>query len=177
MAKTHIAMGVSAGLAIADIFLNSANFYFLVMVFFGSVFPDIDERGSYISNRMKFVSMLLSNIFEHRGVTHTLVIVLLYGIVIMNTFYYFDLYNEGLMIASGFMIGNIAHIIADMATPSGVSIFYPLSDKRMHLLPKGLRVKTFSKKERYIILPLFSALMVFLLYKYSVDMGILAQSF
>ena len=39
-------------------------------VIIGSVLPDIDEENSYIGNRFKLFSIVISSLIKHRGITH-----------------------------------------------------------------------------------------------------------
>jgi len=127
-------------------------------VLFGSTFPDIDEPGSYIGRKLPFISRILSIFIQHRGITHTLLILFLY---IALFFFVETNYKEYIgsmaeMFFLGFIIGNLGHILGDMTTKSGVTIFYPFTSKSFGLMPKSYRYITGSAVEYLVVFPLFS---------------------
>lgn len=170
-AKTHIASSLSMGMGVviyaAEVLNYSLSIFsllvFLVGVFSGSLFPDIDEPSSKIGNKFKIVSEILSLFVKHRGVTHTFLIVLFYfvlGIWLANDISSFADSEPDIIhiLFFGFILGNLFHIIGDMMTKGGVPFFWPISNKNIGLLPKSLRFYTFGIIEMFVVLPLFSML-------------------
>ena len=135
----------------------------LAGVIFGSTFPDIDEPQSYIGRKIPFVSFFLSAFIQHRGITHTFIILFLYVLLFYFLQSYFDLYfdERAEIFMLGFIFGNIGHIFGDATTKSGVAVFYPFSSKQFGMLPKRYRYVTGSSVEYIIILPIFSALLFY----------------
>lgn len=139
-------------------------YLFAVGVLLGSVFPDIDEPGSYIGRKFPLFSNTLSLFIKHRGITHTLLVLLFYVMV-----YYFLSFTIGFSgrvlglmddVFAGFIIGNIGHILGDMTTKSGVSLFYPLTKKNIGILPKSLRYYTGSPVEVFLVRPFFMVILL-----------------
>lgn len=80
----------------------------------GSLLPDIDHPGSKLGRRVPIISHIMY-LFGHRGITHSLLFVLilaLLGEFVSPVFY-------------GLAIGSAVHIAGDMLTPSGVPFFWP----------------------------------------------------
>lgn len=118
MYKTHVAVGILAGL-IAMNYFDVNKYAFLGAVVFGSLFVDIDENESYIGRRTWPVSNVVELFFGHRGMIHSIWA----GGLIFSVLYFFGY----LSISLGFLLGYISHLAADMLTVEGVRLFYPVS--------------------------------------------------
>lgn len=92
----------------------------------GTVFPDIDEPHSWIGSRTRGVSDVIHLIFGHRGLTHSLVglILAFLTVLLMATLTSFNL-----MTGMYFVIGYGLHLIEDSFSKSGVKWLLPLTDK------------------------------------------------
>ena len=93
------------------------------MIIFGTLFPDIDEPNSTISKAVPgFIPTLIKRIFGHRGITHTIV-----GIIGFSILLYMFLTSIKaefpLIYTLSFAWGYTLHIIEDMTTYSGVKGF------------------------------------------------------
>lgn len=84
---------------------------------FGALLPDIDHPQSWAGRKMRVVSVPLSMIVGHRGITHSLlaVVAALVTLTVMGT---------GGM-AAPVVIGYLSHLLADGLTPSGVPLLWP----------------------------------------------------
>lgn len=172
--KTHIISSLVFGIVIAKYldfvgisFDDVGSFYvYLFAVAFGATFPDIDEPHSYIGRKLPIFSHVLSLFVSHRGITHTLLLIFLY-FLIANYFVLEPFYR---IIAFGFLIGNVGHVLGDMTTRSGVAIFYPIYNENIGLLPKEFRYFTGSMMEYVVVLPLFSSILLWQLYKISLTL-------
>ncbi|QJC30230.1 metal-dependent hydrolase [Enterobacteriaceae endosymbiont of Neohaemonia nigricornis] len=86
--------------------------------------PDIDHSKSIISKKLKYFSYIITKLFNHRGFTHSLcAIYLIYYIlqIISNKIIFLKM-----DIQLGLIIGYCTHIIADIITPHGVLLLWPL---------------------------------------------------
>lgn len=110
----------------------------------GSLLPDIDSdegtlrqmTGTARSNGCfgLLASLGISAITGgHRALTHTLLVT---GTIAGVAWW---IHAPWLM---AFAIGYVAHIVADMLTRAGVPLLWPISDRRIHLLPGFLRIST-----------------------------------
>lgn len=92
----------------------------------GAVFPDIDEPHSWIGARTKGVSHVINLVFGHRGITHSLVglILSLLTVLLMAT-----LANFNVITGMYFALGYALHLVEDSFSKSGVKWLLPLTDK------------------------------------------------
>ncbi len=119
MFKTHLSLGVLAGLFFMRQFSLEAPWVFLIIVGFSSILPDIDTKNSWIGRRFKPVSWILSLLFGHRKLFHSVVFALLIFIVL-----YFLTVSY---VAAAFLIGYVVHVLVDGLTVQGVKPFFPFS--------------------------------------------------
>ena len=156
--QTHIAGGLLAGVSTLNpvankLSLNSNLASIESMVFIsgaviGSLFPDIDHKGSYIGRKARITSTVASVLFGHRGVTHSPI-----PLGIFPLFLYFA---SKLFIVSplvkiwfiGFFIGVLSHIFLDMLTKGGVPLLLPFSRKKISLT----NIKTGSVGEKLVMI-------------------------
>lgn len=136
-------------------------FIYIYFSYFGSLFPDLDMRGSYISKRFPTIYKKFGSKLTHRGLTHSLVFI--YALC-----YLFNLlvkYSSNnvvfICLSSGFIVGYVSHILLDIITKEGIQLFYPIC-VNISLLP----IKTSSKTEK-IIYKILNFIFIFLLgYKF-----------
>ena len=90
----------------------------------GGLMPDLDHPKSALGRRIPLISYPLSQLFGHRGFTHSLlmVVILLAVLVFGTTSPSFDGLRWMVM---PLIIGYLSHILGDALTPSGVPLFYP----------------------------------------------------
>ena len=168
--KTHIVSSLVVGLATAKYLGNHIGLHihsdfefsiYLLAVAFGAVFPDIDEPNSFIGRKFGIFSQIFSTFFKHRGITHTVIIILFYlGVLSLFVLAYYS--NPLYKIAGiGFVVGNIGHILGDSSTKSGVPLLYPLYDKNFGILPKRFRYVTGGTIEYVFVLPAFLMILTY----------------
>ncbi len=118
MFKTHIAMGFLVGLLTLPYLPVQNKFLFLILVAVCASLPDIDHARSKINNQFQLFK-IVSFLFRHRGIMHSLLAVLILGVLAYRYL--------GHDIAYAFFIGFTAHILGDALTKNGVELFYPLT--------------------------------------------------
>ena len=136
--KTHIAGGVALAsitslIAVRTGYIDQNHILLqqatiLTASGLGSLLPDIDMKGSTISNSNKLVSFFTSLIFTHRGFTHSplaLFIVATISFIVSKIIGA----GNGTWIAAGFSLGYASHILLDSFNPKGVPLLYPLKRK------------------------------------------------
>lgn len=148
---------------------------YIVSLYLGSLFPDIDHPKSYLGSKLSIISKFISSKFAHRSFTHS--ILLIYCLILLFTLigiilkifypYIYSAINIYLFtIECGFVIGCLSHIFFDMFNPSGVCIFYP-STKR-YRLPLAPAIKLHSSCEKNLRSFLsFLTYILFIFYLYS----------
>jgi len=110
----------------------------------GALFPDIDEPRSYMGRRLWFLSWPIRFFTAHRETTHSFLFVLPFAALLYALLVPFGMSAP---MAVAFAAGNVAHVLGDMATKGGCPVFYPVSERRYHLLPPLLRFRTGSLAE------------------------------
>jgi len=111
--STHVLFGVSLSIFILS--PRPSNLvYIIAMSIIGSYLPDADLR------------------IKHRMMLHNLFVLMLFSIMFYLVLDYISSYDPLLLVIS-FDIGFISHILLDMFTYAGVSLFYPFSKKRYRI--------------------------------------------
>jgi len=118
--KTHLIAGLAAGEAAQYL----AGYYpgdpfFLGACLAGAIIPDICHSGSKIGRKLPFLSRIISLLFGHRTVTHSLFFMILAGLAAS----FFSI-SPGIRL--GLLVGIGSHLLLDAATPQGVSLLWPL---------------------------------------------------
>ncbi|SCI25629.1 metal-dependent hydrolase [Romboutsia sp. Marseille-P6047] len=129
------------------------NFYYRIILlliyiyfsYFGSLLPDIDMRGSYISKRFPFVYKKIGKHLKHRGFTHSLLFLSVLYFLSDLLLKYTDNNIVFICLCAGIIIGSMSHICLDLLTKEGVELFYPIT-----INFSILSIKTSSKLEKNI---------------------------
>lgn len=120
MAKSHVVVGFAAWVAAAPLLhLPPLDPTYLALAVAGSLLPDIDHPHSWIGRRTRPVSTAIARALGHRGLTHSAVAVV--GLVVL-------LLHAGLRQGpvSALAVGYLSHLAADMLTPRGLRLAWPL---------------------------------------------------
>lgn len=93
----------------------------------GSLLPDIDHPRSWIGRRIPMISIPLSALVGHRGITHSLLAILTTAFVgIMGlTRWGMDL-GQWAPLVAGLCLGYASHLFGDWASNSGIPLLWPL---------------------------------------------------
>lgn len=113
MMKTHLAMGILAGLILMPYVDNK--WIFMSVVILSTLLPDIDSMHSYLGKRIWFRP--LQWFVKHRGLLHSLSFCLLVCLL-------FALFLP--ILALPFFVGYGVHLFADSITIEGVRLWWPL---------------------------------------------------
>jgi inner membrane protein len=153
-AGTHILAGVFVGYAVgAGAALSPVELYALGAVGgLCAMIPDIDHPQSAIRRKTGLLGHLAAFWMNHRGITHTLLAVLL--MLLISSLLVSPL------VALVMTAAYASHLLLDACTPSGVPVFGPVSWRRVHALPRGLRVRTGSFAEKGVLLGMLVLLYV-----------------
>ncbi len=120
MARSHVIVGLAAWVAAAPVLhLSPVDPIYLGAAMFGALLPDIDHPRSWVGRRSKPVSTVMAAVLGHRGITHSAVAVA--GLVAL-------LAHSGSQrgAASALAIGYLSHLAADLLTPRGLRLAWPL---------------------------------------------------
>jgi inner membrane protein len=92
----------------------------------GSLLPDIDEPKSYIGSKSKSTSFFIKFFFGHRGITHSILFISIFHLLLFILFKY---KNINISILYLFTIGYFSHLAVDFITKGGIPLLYP-NEKR-----------------------------------------------
>jgi inner membrane protein len=120
MFKTHLMVGILAGLLAIKVLTPHNQILFIVLVMFASLLPDIDHPDSKIGSKVKIVGFL----FEHRGFFHSLIATILFSVLAYSFL--------GMIGLQAVAIGYLSHLFADSLTREGIMFLYPLTKRRMN---------------------------------------------
>ncbi len=124
--RTHFTTSLAVGLPIM-VATNSLSIGSIAALGLGAVFPDIDEPHSWIGSRTRGLSDLIKGIFGHRGITHSIVgLILGFLTVILMT----SIINFNILTGLFFVLGYGLHLIEDSFSKSGIKWLIPLTDKK-----------------------------------------------
>lgn len=146
---------------------------------FGALLPDLDASDAKIKhlevgygkgkNRLAIKpfylpSWIISSIFKHRAVLHSLFTTIIVG---FSGYYLVQYLNQWVSFLNAefwlvLMLGYLSHLLADGLTKSGVPLLWPWSHK-FHLLPRSLCVKTGSLPENLISVLALAGVVIFVL--------------
>ncbi|RLE39226.1 hypothetical protein DRJ17_01750 [Candidatus Woesearchaeota archaeon] len=124
--KTHIAFGLFAALVSFRLFKMNwlMTGIFFVVVTIATLMPDIDKPESKFGRRTGILSKIVSLLFGHRGIMHSVWLL----VAIPAVLWLFI--NR--IIAWAFFIGYGAHLLSDSLTLMGVNWFHPFRFLRTH---------------------------------------------
>ena len=127
MAGSHIALGAAAWLVAAPhLGLPAAAPACLGLAILGSLLPDIDHPKPWLGKRLRPLSSTIASALGHRGVTHSALALagcawgLMYG-------------GAPRWVVDPLAVGYISHLAADILTPAGLRLAWPL--RRTWALP------------------------------------------
>ncbi|KAF0224346.1 MAG: putative membrane-bound metal-dependent [Rhodospirillaceae bacterium] len=118
MAGSHIAVGAALWAVTARLSgLEAVDPQSLAAAALGALLPDIDHPHSWAGRKVRFISVPLSLLLGHRGLTHSALAVLAGAVLlaIMGTGW----------LAAPVVVGYLSHLLADGLTPSGVPLLWP----------------------------------------------------
>lgn len=145
--RTHLAFSFLIGLYIIDFLKIKNQILFVIILLFFSIFPDIDESSSRIFKKLRPFSYL-AVLLGHRSILHTVYFPLAIALVL----FIFDMKLLSLAV----LIGYLSHLFLDLITKRGITLFYPLTKKR---------IKGFIKVGSLIETIFFVILIVLIVYK------------
>lgn len=186
--KTHIAIGITAALAVSSNQPVENRLILVLVSAISSLIPDLDHPKGKLNQKillinnnfyrilfylsLGFISICLYYLMEikaflylgiisfligissHRGFTHSII-----GFLISLTIIKLCMGNFGVeYIYTGFTIGYVLHILADLFTIKGVKLFYPLKNN----ISFPIKIRTNSKIENIIFI-LLGIVSIFLL--------------
>src|SRR5690349_3101028 len=120
MAGSHVLIGTAAWLyASRRLGLPQLDPVGLGLAAVGSLLPDIDHPKSWLGRRFRLVSVPLAAALGHRGFTHSALALAVCAAALR--------WNGGhWRQALPFVIGHASHLAADLVTPAGLCLAWPV---------------------------------------------------
>jgi inner membrane protein len=120
MARSHVVVGLAAWIAAAPaLHVSALDPAYLGLAVAGSLLPDIDHPKSWVGRRTRPMSTALAAMLGHRGVTHSAFAVVALTLLLLHAGY-----HRGGVLALA--VGYLSHLAADMLTPRGLRLAWPL---------------------------------------------------
>jgi inner membrane protein len=120
MARSHVVIGAATWIAAAPMLhLPSLDPIYLGLAVAGSLLPDIDHPKSWVGRRTRPISTALAASLGHRGITHSAIAVVGLTLLLLHAGYQ----RAGV---SALAVGYLSHLAADMLTPRGLRLTWPL---------------------------------------------------
>jgi inner membrane protein len=127
MARSHVVAGAAAWVLAAPLLhLPALQPAYLSLAVAGALLPDIDHPASWIGRRTRPLSTVLASVLGHRGITHSLVAVAALVALLSHA-------GVRRSIVAALCVGYLSHLAADMLTPRGLRLAWPL--RRTWTLP------------------------------------------
>jgi inner membrane protein len=153
MAKSHVIVGLAAWIAAAPLLhLSPVDPIYLSLAVTGSLLPDVDHPQSWVGRRTRPVSTAIAAVLGHRGVTHSAIALVGLVVLLLHT----GNRSGGV---SALAVGYLSHLAADMLTPRGLRLAWPL--RKTWRLPL---CRTGSPMESVIVFVLVCGIAWYLLY-------------
>ena len=143
--KTHLCAGVCAGTAFAlwaDLPLAQAGIAAAAGLI-GGVIPDLDHRKSKVTQKTGLLGFFSSHLLKHRGILHTPIIYIILSAILTLSFEDSPMIHAAIF---GAFVGELSHLFLDMLNQSGIPLLWPITRKRISLLP----IQTGGKMDRAI---------------------------
>ncbi len=109
---THLLVAIVCALFFIQFFSFWKYMVFLILFLFSALLPDIDHSGSLLGKKLWPFSGVLSFIFGHRGLLHS--------VFVPFAFLFLGWYFNVLWIGLAFAGGYLSHLLSDSLTLSGV---------------------------------------------------------
>lgn len=149
LGHTHLVFGACAGLAAAAALSAPYPMTLAAAGALAALLPDVDHPQGTLRQRLVVVGHIGLFWLPHRGLTHTILALALVAAAAWALV-------PG-PLAMAVTAGYGSHLVADMLTPRGLPLLWPLSGRQLHLAPTPLRIRTGSFGETLMFVLLLVA--------------------
>lgn len=161
MAFTHVATGLFFGAATSAFAKLDVGPSLLMLSgsIAGSLLPDIDHPKSWLGRRILFLSLPISAIFGHRGITHSFLAVAAVAWGMWYLIAHWQLSAGWSVFAVGIGAGYLSHLLGDWASNSGVPLMWP-NTRRFSMTYTLMTGGVFERVVSFVLVLLSSLMMV-----------------
>lgn len=136
LAITHMPAGALSAIGLG-VLLNAPTEQLILLAgggVVGAMLPDIDHPKSAFGRRILPVSTIISALFGHRGITHSLLAVILVAALSWLAFRHLSWHpGYSVPVVLGISAGYLSHLLGDWMTNSGIPFLWPI--KRRFVSP------------------------------------------
>lgn len=186
--KTHIAIGISAGLTISSNLPAEKQLILIGASVIGSLAPDLDHPAAKLNQKFLLFNNKFYKTMFYLGLSSIFVLLYfstdnqVFGLLAIAAFLIAMSNHRGFThsilgflifasiieiitskynlpyIYSGFTVGYVLHLVADFSTPKGIKLFYPLNTN----VSSPITIKTNSSKEKilFTVLSIYSFILL-----------------
>jgi inner membrane protein len=120
MARSHVIVGLATWIAAAPMLhLSPVDPVYIGLAVAGSLLPDIDHPHSWFGRRTRPISTAIAATLGHRGITHSALAV--FALIVLLGWA-----GSRRGSISALTVGYLSHLAADMLTPRGLKLAWPL---------------------------------------------------
>ncbi len=128
MASSHIIVGGATWFYVSTRMGLPFDAVALGVAVLGALAPDVDHPKSTLGQLVRPLSLMVSLVFGHRGITHsTLAIVACLWVLVE--------YSNYSHLTLPFLVGYLTHLAGDILTPAGLPLLWPIRRRRNFALP------------------------------------------
>lgn len=167
---THVMGGIALGVGIGVASSTSSIPLFGVLLAgtsIGAILPDIDKKNTSVSHKAPFISFITRLFTTHRGFTHSLLALAIFGSILYPVTQFGNLVRY---LYYGLIIGYLSHLILDMLNPEGIPLFFPIKFKISFA-----KIRTGGKMESLFRWGLFVIIAISLLKYFRNDVAVIHQ--
>ena len=128
MASSHIIVGGATWFYLSSRYGMAFDPVAFGAAILGALAPDIDHPKSTLGQMVKPLSTAISNIFGHRGVTHS-------ALAIAGCLWVLHEHAAYQHLLIPFIVGYLTHLAGDLLTPAGLPLLWPIKRRRNFALP------------------------------------------
>jgi len=143
---THASFGILFILGIGLLVGITLNRAIAILAIIGALLPDIDTPKSILGRFLRPLAAYIERKAGHRQATHSLLAVLILGLITMPLMY------ANLFCWIALFLGYLSHLLIDTVNKSGVPLFYPSSIRAVMPKPEKWRIAVGTKAETIVFI-------------------------
>lgn len=139
LAPGHVAVGFTTYMGLSAFYGHNPSVFDYTAVFLGSLLPDIDHPYSRVGKTFPRISNAIAGMFGHRGFTHSLLAIILFTTILMQTLESAGQSTPSTVLAA-LCFGYVSHVLADFCTHAGIPLLWPYRRRWKNGNERGYRL-------------------------------------